>query len=44
MTVACDFQSVEPAVDRQTPPEVSLENYRHYLKTNEKFFNEVYGS
>jgi|TARA_B110000438_G_scaffold302475_1_gene360266 hypothetical protein len=30
-----------PAVDHQTPPEVSLENYRHYLKASEAFFNEV---
>lgn len=30
-----------PAVDHQTPPEVSLENYRHYLKASEEFFNEV---
>lgn len=30
-----------PAVDHQTPPEVSLENYRHYLKASEAFFKEV---
>jgi hypothetical protein len=30
-----------PAVDHQTPPDVSLENYRHYLKASEKFFNEM---
>jgi hypothetical protein len=30
-----------PAVDHQTPPEVSLENYRHYLKASERFFTEM---
>ena len=30
-----------PAVDHQTPPEVSLENYRHYLKASEVFFKEM---
>jgi hypothetical protein len=29
-----------PAVDHQTPPEVSLENYRHYLKASAGFFDE----
>jgi hypothetical protein len=41
MKVACDFQSVEPAVDHQTPPDVSLENYRHYIKASELFFDEM---
>ena len=41
MKVACDFQSVEPAVDHLTPPEVSLENYTHYLKASEEYFNEI---
>jgi hypothetical protein len=30
-----------PAVDHQTPPEVSLENYRHYLAASERFFREM---
>lgn len=30
-----------PAVDHQTPPEVSLDNYRHYLNASEKFFSEM---
>jgi hypothetical protein len=32
-----------PAVDHQTPPEVSLENYRHYLKAQEAFYAEMTG-
>jgi hypothetical protein len=30
-----------PAVDHQTPPEVSLENYRHYLAASEAFFRRA---
>jgi hypothetical protein len=30
-----------PAVDHQTPPDVSLENYRHYIKASELFFDEM---
>ena len=30
-----------PAMDHQTPPEASLENYRHYLKASEEFFRKM---
>lgn len=30
-----------PAVDHQTPPEVSLEDYRHNLKASERFFQNT---
>ncbi len=30
-----------PAVDHQTPPEVSLENYRHYLAASQAFFQRM---
>jgi hypothetical protein len=49
--ISAEFESLKPlftkgkfipAVDHQTPPEVSLENYRHYLKASEEFFNEVF--
>jgi len=30
-----------PAVDHQTPPEVSLENYRHYLAASLEFFRDM---
>ena len=33
-----------PSVDHQTPPEVSLENYRHYIKASERFFAKLGGS
>ena len=32
-----------PAVDHQTPPELSLENYRHYLKSSKRFFDDMKG-
>ena len=48
--IAAEFESLKPlfrkgkfipAVDHQTPCEVSLQNYRHYLKASEGFFAEM---
>lgn len=48
--IAAEFEDLKPvfrrgrfipAMDHQTPPEVSLENYRHYLKAQETFFSEM---